>query len=155
MMVIGYGRVGQILSNMLKGIGAKVYAVVNKNEAAARAASHNHEVIKFEDFESHLKYADIIFNTVPHMLLNRHNMKNIRKETLIIDLASPPYGVELNDSREFGLKVLYTNSLPGKIAPVTTAAYMLNTVNHIVEEIEGLCPGEAAQPAGSDNHEAR
>jgi dipicolinate synthase subunit A len=136
MMVIGYGRVGQVLANMLRGIGAKVCAVVNKSEAAARAASHNHEVVKFEDFEGHLKYADIIFNTVPHMLLNRHNMKNIRKDTLIIDLASPPYGVDLNDSREFGLKVLYTNSLPGKIAPVTTAAYILETVNHIAMELE-------------------
>jgi dipicolinate synthase subunit A len=154
MMVIGYGRVGQVLSGMLRGIGAKVYAVVNKNEAASRAASHNHQVIQFKDFERYLKSADVIFNTVPKVLLNRQNMKNIRKDTLIIDLASPPYGVDLNDSREFGLKVLYTNSLPGKIAPVTTAAYILETVNHIVEEIEGHCPEEDISPAGSENNEA-
>jgi dipicolinate synthase subunit A len=63
-------------------------------------------------------------------------MKHIRKETLIIDLASPPYGVDINDSRDFGLKVLYTSSLPGKIAPVTTASYIMETISQIIAEWE-------------------
>jgi dipicolinate synthase subunit A len=86
--------------------------------------------------EGHLKNADIIFNTVPEILLDKNNMKHINKDTLIIDLASPPYGVDVNDSREFGLKVLYTSSLPGKIAPITTASYILETINHIMIELE-------------------
>ena len=136
MMVIGYGRIGKILSKMLRGLGAKVMAVVNNDEAAAFAESGSHEVVYFEDMEGHLKQADVIFNTVPQILLDKNNMRHIRKNTLIIDLASPPYGVEVNDSRDFGLKVLYTNSLPGKIAPVTTASYILETVNNIISELE-------------------
>ena len=136
MMVIGYGRIGKVLSGMLRGIGAKVLAVVNSDKAAALAESSGHKAICFEDMESNLKYADVIFNTVPKILLDRNNMRNIRKSTLIVDLASPPYGIEVNDSRDFGLKVLYTNSLPGKIAPVTTASYILRTVNSILEESE-------------------
>ena len=136
MLVVGYGRVGKALSSMLRGIGAKVTAVVNKSEAAAQAKASGHSVIYFREMENHLKYPDVIFNTVPNILLDKNNMRHIRKETLIIDLASPPYGVDVNDSRDFGLKVLYTNSLPGKIAPVTTASYILETVGHIVAELE-------------------
>ncbi|MCL2420240.1 MAG: dipicolinate synthase subunit DpsA [Defluviitaleaceae bacterium] len=136
MMVIGYGRIGKILAAMLRGIGAKVLAVVNSDEAAAFAESSGHKAIYFEDMENNLKNADVIFNTVPKILLNKDNMRHIRKNTLLIDLASPPYGVEVNDSRDFGLKVLYTNSLPGKVAPVTTASYILETVNSIMEALD-------------------
>ena len=136
MMVIGYGRIGKILAGMLRGMGATVTTVVNSDESAAMAESNSHEAVFFEDFEGSLKYADVIFNTVPEILLDKNNMKYIRKNTLIIDLASPPYGVEVNDSRDFGLKVLYTNSLPGKIAPVTTASYILRSINSIMDELE-------------------
>ena len=136
MMVIGYGRIGKILSGMLRGLGAGVTAVVNDDEAAALAEASGHTVVFFPDMENNLKYVDVIFNTVPEILLDKNNMRHIRKNTLIIDLASPPYGVDVNDSRDFGLKVLYTNSLPGKIAPVTTASYILGTINSILSEME-------------------
>ena len=134
-MVIGYGRIGKVLSGMLRGLGVEVLAVVNSDEAAAMAESNGHWSIFHKDMESNMQYADVIFNTVPQILLDKNNMQHIRKDTLIIDLASPPYGVEVNDSRDFGLKVLYTNSLPGKIAPVTTASYILETINRILEEL--------------------
>jgi len=136
-MVIGYGRIGKVLSGMLRGLGVEVLAVVNTDEAAAFAESNGHWSVLYKEMESKLQFADVIFNTVPQILLDKNNMQHIRKDTLIIDLASPPYGVEVNDSRDFGLKVLYTNSLPGKIAPVTTASYILETVNRILEEKEG------------------
>ena len=136
MMVIGYGRIGKVLSGMLRGIGAKVLTVVNSDESAALAESNNHNPVFFEDMESNLKYADVIFNTVPKILLDKRNMVHIRKNTLIIDLASPPYGVEVNDGRDFNLKVLYTNSLPGKIAPVTTSSYILKSINSILGQTE-------------------
>jgi len=136
MLVIGYGRIGAVLSGMLRGMGAVVSAVVNSGRAAALAKSCGHRAIKFADMEGQLREADVIFNTVPKILLDKRNMKHIRANTLIVDLASPPYGVDVNDARDFGLKVLFTNSLPGKIAPVTAAGYILETVNHIISEIE-------------------
>jgi len=145
MLVIGYGRIGTVLSGMLRGMGAVVSTVVNSSRGAALAKSCGHRVVNFEDMELQLKEADVIFNTVPKILLDKRNMKHISKNTLIIDLASPPYGVDVNAARDFGLKVLFTNSLPGKIAPVTTAGYILETINHIISEIEAA--------AGKEGHE--
>ncbi|MCL2204569.1 MAG: dipicolinate synthase subunit DpsA [Defluviitaleaceae bacterium] len=137
MLIIGYGRIGSILAAMLRGMGARVCAVVNSKAAAARARSCGHEAVFFEDMEGRLAQAAVIFNTVPEILLDGGNMGHIDKKALIIDLASPPYGVDVNASRAFGLKVLFATSLPGKIAPVTTAGYILDTVNYIIEEMEG------------------
>ena len=137
MLVIGYGRIGKILCSMLRGMGANVTAVVNSSAAAAAAHSQGCMTIHYRLMEEELSKADIIFNTVPEILLDKRNMGHIRNDsTLIIDLASPPYGVDLNDSRLFGLRVLYAGSLPGKIAAVTTAGYMLDTINQIIDEQE-------------------
>ena len=134
-MVIGYGRIGTVLCRILHGMGAKVSTVVNTTHAAALAQSAGHCTISFVEMEKHLSRADIIFNTVPQILLDKNNMHNIRQGTLIIDLASPPYGVDIAAGRELGHKVLFTNSLPGKIAPVTTAGYILDTIRQIISEI--------------------
>ena len=149
MLVIGYGRIGTVLSAMLRGMGAVVTMVVNSGRAAALAKSCGHKVARHEDIDMQLKEADVIFNTVPKVLLDKRNMKHIRKSTLIIDLASPPYGVDVNDARDFGLKVLFTTSLPGKIAPVTTATYILDTINHIITETEGVL--HTADTAATDD----
>ena len=149
MLVIGYGRIGTVLSGMLRGMGAVVSTVVRSGRAAALAKSCGHKVVMSDEMEGPLREADVIFNTVPEILLDKRNMKHVRKDTLLIDLASPPYGVDVNAARDFGLKVLFTNSLPGKIAPVTTAGYILETVNHIIAEIEVMpctantCTGES------------
>ena len=147
MLVIGYGRIGTVLSRMLRGIGAAVSTVVNSGRAVALAKSCGHKAVRFADMEEQLREADVIFNTVPKILLDKRNMKHIRKETLIIDLASPPYGVDINVARDFGLKVLFATSLPGKIAPVTTAGYIMETINHIISEIEAM-PYTAGLAAG-------
>jgi dipicolinate synthase subunit A len=146
MLVIGYGRIGTVLCNMLRGLGARVCAVVNSARAAAQARSCGHEAVFFDRMEGCLKDAAVIFNTVPEVLFDKNNMHLIDKKTLIIDLASPPYGVDVNDSHAFGLKVLFANSLPGKIAPVTTAGYILDTVNHIISELNPRRGGEAEPP---------
>jgi len=136
MLVIGYGRIGTVLSGMLRGMGAKVCAVANSDKSAALAKSSGHKVIRFRDIEAQLRKANVIFNTVPKVLLDRRNMRHIRKDALLVDLASPPYGVDVNDARDFGLKLLFASSLPGKIAPATAATYILETINHIIAEIE-------------------
>ncbi|MCL2528520.1 MAG: dipicolinate synthase subunit DpsA [Defluviitaleaceae bacterium] len=146
-LILGYGRIGSVLGSMLRGMGARVSTVVRSGSKAALASSGGHIPIMYGEMDACLPEADIIINTVPEILLDRRNMKHIRKDTLIIDLASPPYGVDVTASRDFGLKALFTNSLPGKIAPVTTAGYILETINNIIaEDSGGLLPGTSKTP---------
>ncbi|MCL1842461.1 MAG: dipicolinate synthase subunit DpsA [Defluviitaleaceae bacterium] len=137
MLVIGYGRIGTVLCRMLSGMGAKVSAIVNTSHAAALAESAGCDVVPFEEMNDALPHADVIFNTVPTILLDETNLNRVRKSTLIIDLASTPNGVDAVAARALGLKTLFACSLPGLIAPVTTAEYILATIQKIIAELGG------------------
>ncbi len=69
---------------------------------------------------------DIIYNTVPSMILHEERLKLLNKETIIIDLASKPGGVDFKKAEELGLNARLELSLPGKIAPITSAEYIMS-----------------------------
>ncbi len=134
-MIIGFGRIGKILAKMLQGIGANVYMVVNSNDKAALANSYGYHPISIEKITDYVGNMNIIYNTVPKTILNNTNMNKINKNCLIIDLASAPFGVDFEHSKDFGLTVLYANSLPGKVAPLTAALYIKETIYSILENM--------------------
>jgi len=131
-LVIGYGRIGTVLCRMLAGIGANVTVVVNSAKAFAQAKSAFHTPVYFSEMNEFLHNTDVVYNTVPSTVLDSTNMHFLKSNTLIIDLASPPYGVDVIAGRDLGLKILFSSSLPGKVAPATTAAYMLDTIWEII-----------------------
>ncbi len=131
-MIIGYGRIGKILSNMLRAMGAKVVVVVNSCDKKALAKSYGLDAIHVENIADKLCETDIIFNTVPKIILDETNMGLINKQCLVIDLASPPFGVDFEASKKFGLNVIYTGSLPGVVAPRTVAAYIKEAIYNIL-----------------------
>ncbi len=135
-MVIGYGRIGKILTKMLNGIGANVFPVVKEREEEALANSYGYSTTMYEDMDALLGEMDIIFNTVPKLLLDGKNIKYVMKKALIVDLSSPPYGIDFDAAKEAGLKVLFTGSLPGSIAPYSTAGYIKSTIYNYLSEIE-------------------
>jgi dipicolinate synthase subunit A len=108
--------------------------VVNSTQAAALAQSAGHDVIYFDDLVEGLNTADVIFNTVPKIILDEKNLPQVRKNAVIIDLASTPNGVDFSAARSLGIKTLFASSLPGKIAPKTTAKYIHATVERIIAE---------------------
>ena len=63
----------------------------------------------------------ILFNTVPAPILTRDLLCGLERDTLLIDLASAPFGVRDGDVREAtarnGLRYLRAPSLPGSYAP--------------------------------------
>ncbi|MCL2373427.1 MAG: NAD-binding protein [Defluviitaleaceae bacterium] len=131
-MVVGYGRIGKVLSRMLQAIGAKVTVITNSKQAHAEATAAGHLAVDFAGLNEQLPGVAIIFNTVPKILLDEANLPLVQRDSLTIDLASPPYGTDAAAARELGLRVLFSGSLPGKVAPVTTATYIKAAVEDIV-----------------------
>ena len=43
-----------------------------------------------KDLEGVLPFQDIIFNTIPHLILDRKKLKKLSKNAIIIDLSSYP-----------------------------------------------------------------
>lgn len=134
-LVMGFGRIGKILCKMLSGIGAKVYAEARKNEDIAWIKAYGYNAIYLNELKETLGQYDIIINTIPSLILNREYLSNVRQDALIIDIASTPGGVDRQAAKELGIRSILALSLPGKVAPITSAEFIKETLNHILKEL--------------------
>ena len=134
-LVLGFGRIGKVLSKMLDGIGAKVACEARKTTDLAWIKAYGYEPINLIELKEKIGNYDIIINTIPYVLLDKEMLKEVKKDALIIDLASNPGGVDRNAVKELGIKFNWALSLPGKVSPVTSAEFMKETLINMFKEI--------------------
>ncbi len=134
-LVMGFGRVGKILANMLKGIGANVYCEARKNVDLAWIKAYGYNPVHLNELNKHLEKFDIIINTIPYLVLDETKLELVNKDSLIIDLASNPGGVDKQAAKKLGIKTIWALSLPGKVAPLTSAEFIKDTIYNVFKEI--------------------
>ncbi len=135
-LIIGNGRIGKILAKMLDGIGAKVTVAARKKGDLAFGFSMGYETMPISSLGSVIDGFDIIFNTAPSLILDFDLLSKISKKVLIIDLASKPGGVDFDEARRRGIKVIWALSLPGKVAAETAGDIICSTILNIIDEME-------------------
>ena len=123
-LVIGSGRVGKTLANMLAKFGMEVYCEARKQTDLAWIRAYGYNPIPLDTMKNNLCKMDIIFNTVPVQILDKSTLILLNKKTIIIDLASAPYGVDYETAKKLGIKAILAQALPGKVAPATSAEYL-------------------------------
>lgn len=133
-MILGYGKVGKALSQLVHNMGAITYVAARDTGDLAWIENFKYNPIKFKDINKHLSNMDVIFNTVPELVLTKDKLRNLRGDILIIDLASKPGGVDFKVAEELGLNVIHALAIPGKYAPVTAANIIKKTIYNIIEE---------------------
>ena len=134
-LIMGFGRVGKVLAKMLDGIGAKVSCEARKNSDIAWIKAYGYNPIHLSELDGELENYDIIINTIPFQILEENRLRNVKKECTIIDLSSNPGGVDRKAARLLGLKLIWALSLPGRVAPITSAEFIKETLYHILKEI--------------------
>ena len=117
--VLGLGRCGWSLARMLQGIGAHVTGVARKPSDLARAVEMGFHAVHLSDLEDEIGRAEIIFNTVPHLILDRVMLEKVARDTVIVDLASIPGGTDFEYAQMLGIKAILAPGLPGIVAPKT------------------------------------
>lgn len=134
--VLGFGRVGRETAKLFKSVGAEV-SVFDRKESKRNAA----EKIGLDAYDfgaDELYSSSIIINTVPALVVSKEVLKKISANTLIIDLASKPGGVDLKYARIKGINVIWALSLPGKVAPVTSGEIIAKTIISCIKSGGGL-----------------
>lgn len=135
-LIMGFGRIGKVLAKMLTGIGAKVYCEARKNEDIAWIKAYGYEPIHLNDLDGNLSKFDIIINTIPFQILDENRLDMLKKDVVIIDLASNPGGVDRKAAKDKNIKLIWALSLPGKVAPVTSAEFIKETLYHALKEMQ-------------------
>lgn len=123
-LILGFGRIGKLLAKTLKGFESKIELAARKDEDFAWIDTYGYRKITYDKLDDKLDEYDIIFNTVPVMLLDETRLQKLNKDCLIIDLASKPGGVDFDKAKEMGIKTNWALGLPGKVAPIAAAKYM-------------------------------
>ena len=133
-LVIGYGRIGRLLADRLLSLGAEVTGAARKYGDLAGGHAWGCQSIQTGALAGRLERFDLIFNTAPALILDGPRLRETREDCVVIDLASAPGGVDLEEARRIGRQVIPAPGLPGKAAPRTAAAAIRDSVYHILEE---------------------
>ncbi len=134
-LILGFGRIGKVLARKMAGLSAKVTCAARKDEDLAWIRAYGHKETNINALGENLSQYDIILNTVPHLVLNKERLQYVKKDALLIDLASNPGGIDKKEAKELNLKLVWALALPGKVAPVTTAEFIKDTIYNILKEI--------------------
>ena len=129
-LVIGYGRVGKILSDRLKSLGCEVTVSARKPADWALLDALGFEYINTGHLNLKPLDYDMIFNTVDVKVIDDEALKNCRCD-LMIDLSTYG-GFSLESANNCGIKAIKAGGLPALIAPKTAAEILSNTVIHII-----------------------
>lgn len=134
-LILGFGRIGKVLARKLAGLSVKVTCAARKDEDLAWIEAYGHKSLNINNLSENLRPFDIIINTVPHIVLTEEKLEYVRKDALLIDLASNPGGIDKKAIKDRNLKFVWALSLPGKVAPTTSAEFIKNTIYNILREI--------------------
>lgn len=133
-LVTGFGKVAKMLSHDLYALGADVTCCARKYADLAWMKALGYHPLHFSSLPRLIGNFDVIFNTVPAMILNEDLLSRVDKNCLVIDLASKPGGVDFETAGRLGLKTFWALSLPGKVAPITSGAMIKDTILNILDE---------------------
>lgn len=137
--VIGFGRVGITMARTLRALGSHVTVVARDDGQLARAYEMGCVRAGFKDLHEIMNHVDLVFNTVPHMVLDRSILKYANPSIVIIDLATQPGGTDFEAANAFGLKAILAPGLPGKVAPVFAGKILADVVPKlIIKELSKL-----------------
>lgn len=136
-MILGFGRIGKLLAKSLQGLGGNVFVEARKHEDLAWIKSYGYGPLHLKEIKNYLPNMDLVFNTIPSMILGEENLIELKKGSIIIDLASKPGGVDFDMAKKMGINVIWALGLPGKVAPVTAGEILKESIYNIVAELEG------------------
>lgn len=141
--VLGYGRIGKLLAEKAKYLGANVTVCARKASDLIWAKSYgfNTHTIEYLNGISSLyklKGNDVIFNTVPCRIFDEFSASELSSDNLIIDLASAPYGIDERLVEKYALNYKKISGIPGKYAPVSAGKIIGQTIKTIIEREEML-----------------
>ncbi len=131
-LVIGYGRIGRGTALRLRDMGCTVCACARREESRALARSDALFACGFGALGGRLGWADLIVSTVPGRVMERSDLRLIRRSAVLIDVSSAPYGFSLDDALSLGLNAARENNLPGRYCPLSAGIVQLDAFLELI-----------------------
>lgn len=129
----------KILHDADKPYAETLYAADKPYDKTLYAADQQYnEILYAADIEhsphSSLSEYTYIFNTVPSLLLDSNTLSQLSPDTVIIDIASAPGGIDYNAVSSYPVHARHLLGIPGKIAPKYAGELIAQTILSSIDE---------------------
>ena len=119
-LILGWGRIGKCLDQLLRQVGIPVSVYARKPEDRAMLSALGYTAVPREDLASLLPQFKCIINTAPARILTDSEQQKITKDCIQIDLATIR-GLQ-------GERVLHARGLPGKYKAEASGRLIAQTI---------------------------
>lgn len=136
--ITGYGRIAKQLAILLMSLGGYVTVCARRDSDLTWAELCGADTIHIgPDLKLSLSTVthgyDVVFNTVPSVIFDFDFLAHMDKNTLIIELASSPGGIDVSAAKQLHSNVLWAASLPGKYAPISAGELIAECISTLLE----------------------
>lgn len=134
-LVLGFGRIGKLLAHDLAALGARVTVSARKLSDLAWIDAFGYASLPMRQLGGALGGYRVVFNTVPHEVLDGALLEELPPDCLLIELAGTS-GFDLAAVERLHLRYCRAGGLPGRVAPETAALAIKTTLLQLWEEEE-------------------
>ncbi len=127
-LVIGYGRIGRSLTEILVGLRARVTVMSRREAGRLQALARGAMSVDADSMKAVLSDARVVFVTTPDRVLGRDELMRLSRSALLIDLSGAPYGVDMAECESLRLNARRESGVPGKYCPESAAKAMYRAV---------------------------
>jgi len=117
--------------------GAEVLVAARNPVQRAEAEVTGAEAVPLDQLPQHAHRLDMLLSTVPVPVVGKDVLDALPSRSLVMDLAAPPGGVDLDRAAELGHITSWARGL-GARAPVTAGASQWDGIRKRIERIEGV-----------------
>ena len=132
-LVVGYGRIGKLLSHRLSTLGAEVTVAVRRPSDRAWVESFALRAARSDRLCDAVRGMQVVFNTAPAPIFTREVLSRMESGSILIDLASVRCAAEA-DTRAAGVSYVWARALPGRVAPQSAGEAIAATIENMLEE---------------------
>lgn len=136
-LVTGYGRTGQAISEILSRNLVSVTVAARKETDRVKGKMKKMKTISFDEIEKHAEIYDFVINTVPTLVIDKNLLEKFRNNCVFVEVASRPYGIDISYAKSHNKKLIIASSLPGKYVPRSAGFFIADTIINIIKE-EGI-----------------
>lgn len=122
-LLLGYGRCGKEITKRLDSFSVKIDIFDKKREDIINDGYSYGDIDKID-----LSTYDIVINTIPEMILNQEHIKMFKKEVMMFDIASYPYGIDHHEALRQGISAYIVSSIPNRYYPNYSAYLIYETI---------------------------
>lgn len=108
--ILGYGKCGQEVYDLYRRLGMNCDVYIRRKEIKDKLDKDGYLL---EELKENINKYDLIVNTIPHNIIDNDLLHLISLKTIMLDLASYPYGWNHEIAKYLGIYSYILKGLPG------------------------------------------